>query len=220
MATTRDSPQPSGAPPRTSNAPSRRRGIWRLIRWIEHALTAVSVALILMLLSPVPNLLHTALDCQGDLRPARYVICLGGAPSRVIEGARLLREGYAEKLIVSNNELAAPMMRGLAIDWGAPPEHVLVDPNAHSTADHPASIRRNCGVDPANDVCIVVTSFSHMARSKACFEKAGYKHLIMREPRWERQFRPPPGIKTNYWMMPDLVYEYAALAEYWVRGVI
>jgi uncharacterized SAM-binding protein YcdF (DUF218 family) len=220
MEMSQDSPQQSGTPTHASDAPRRRRGIRRLFRWIEHGLAAISAVLILMLLSPIPNLLHVALDCQGDLRPARYVICLGGAPSRVLEGARLLREGYAEKLIVSNNEPAAPMMRDLAVDWGVPASRILVDPNAHKTFDHPVTIQRNCGVDPAHDVCIIVTSYTHMARSKACFERAGYKHVIMREPRWERKFRPPPSIKTNYWIMPELIYEYAALAEYWVRGVI
>ena len=42
----------------------------------------------------------------------------------------------------------------------------------------------------------------------------------MREPRWERQFRPPPCIKSNYWNLPELIYEYAAFVEYWVRGKV
>jgi uncharacterized SAM-binding protein YcdF (DUF218 family) len=192
----------------------------RWLRWIEHLLAAISALFILMLISPVPSWMRNALDRQSELRPAKYIICLGGAPARVIEGARLLREGFAEKMIVSNNELAAPMMRGLAIDWGAPPDRILVDSHAHKTLDHPGSVQRDCGVDPAQDVCIIVTSYTHMARAKACFEKAGYRHVIMREPRWERQFRPPPEIKGNLQLLPEVIYEYAALAEYWLRGAI
>ncbi|HVP12645.1 MAG TPA: YdcF family protein [Phycisphaerae bacterium] len=218
MATAPDGNPQQAMSVHTAIVSPRRRSCWRFLRWIEHLLAAVSALLLLMLVSPIPDWLFVRLDRQSDLRPAKYIICLGGPPSRVIEGARLLSEGYAESMIVSNNEVAAPMMRSLAIDWGAPPERVLVDPHAYKTLDHPGSVQRSCGVDPARDVCIIVTSYIHMARSKACFEKAGYKHIIMREPRWEREFRPPPGIKTNYWLVPELIYEYAALAEYWLRG--
>jgi uncharacterized SAM-binding protein YcdF (DUF218 family) len=217
--TASDPASPITAGPTVGDRPLRRC-LRRTLRWAEHLLAALSALLLLAFASPVPQWLHDSLDRQSELRPARYIICLGGAPSRVIEAARLLQEGYAPQLIVSNNQLAAPMMRDLAIDWGAPPGCILMDSHSYRTLDHPASIQRHCGVDPAQDVCIIVTSYMHMARSKACFEKAGYKHIIMREPRWERRFRPPPGIKNNFWLIPELIYEGSALAEYWLRGAI
>ncbi len=160
------------------------------------------------------------MDRQGALRPAQYLICLGGDPARVIESARLLQEGYADKLIVSNNRGAAAMMRNLAIDWGAPAEQVIMDTGSFRTRDHPDSIRKQCGVNPAEDLCIIVTSYPHMARSLACFEKSGYQHIIMREPRWERQSRRLEGLRSNYRTVPKLLYEYCAFAEYWFRGAI
>jgi uncharacterized SAM-binding protein YcdF (DUF218 family) len=203
-----------------SHAPVRRHWRRRLLRWAEHVLAACALLFILLFLSPIPRWLHAAMDCQDELRHAKYIICLGGAPARVLEGARLLNEGLGDRLIVSNNEEAAPMMRDLAIDWGAPADKILLDDQSTCTADHPGSIQQRCNVDPTNDACIIVTSFPHMLRSKACFEKAGYRNIIMREPRWERQFRRYRSWRSNIWAMPELAYEYAAIAKYWLAGRI
>lgn len=199
---------------------NRTRRFPRLLRWFEHLLLVGCLGSVVLLISPIPRWLYESLDRQGKLRPAQYVICLGGDPARVIEGARLLQEGYAEKLIVSNNKVAAAMMRNLAIDWGAPADRILVDTGSCRTLDHPDSIRRQCGVNPSEDLCVIVTSYTHMARSLAYFQKAGYRHIIMREPRWERQFRHLEGWKTNYWIVPELLYEYGGFVEYWFRGAV
>jgi uncharacterized SAM-binding protein YcdF (DUF218 family) len=200
---------------------ARRGRARRVLRWIEHILAAAAGLWLLLLVSPLPQWLHTKFDAQGELRPAKYIICLGGDPARIVEATRLLDEGYGERLIVSNNPDAAPLMRRFADEWRGRADRVLIDDGSWRTADHPASIRHTCGVDPANDVCIVVTSYMHLLRSKACFEKAGYRHIIMREPRWDRQFRVRDGgVKANYWIMPELLYECAALAEYRLRGWI
>lgn len=203
--------------------PSARRRRGRLvIRWIEHLLAATTVGLVLAVVTPVTMWVYDAMDCQDQLAPVRYIICLGGDPSRVIEAARLLKEGHADKLIVSNHDRASARMRDLAIEWGAPAESVLVDNRSFKTLDHPEAIRQAVGLDPANDVCIIVTSYTHMARSKACFERAGYRHILMREPRWERQFRTAQGLgwKGRFLVLPKLVYEGAAWVEYWVRGAV
>ncbi|MFH1417416.1 MAG: YdcF family protein [Planctomycetota bacterium] len=221
MADERGKEQPGVACGDKAPQAKRTRRFWRLLRWFEHLLLVGCLGFVVLLVSPIPWWLYEPLDRQGELRPAaRYVICLGGGPARVIEGARLLQEGYAEKLIVSNNGVAVAMMRDLAIDWGAPADRILVDTGSHRTLDHPGSIRRQCGVNPAEDLCIIVTSYSHMARSLACFQKAGYRHIIMREPRWERQFRSWEGWKTNCRIVPELVYEYGGFVEYWLRGAV
>ena len=199
----------------------RRRG--RLvIRWMEHLLAATMVGVVLAVATPVTAWIYNAMDCQDQLAPARYIICLGGNPSRVIEAARLLKEGHADKLILSSHGRDVARMRDLAIEWGAPPEGVLVDDRSFKTLDHPEAIRQAVGLDPANDVCIIVTSYTHMGRSRACFERAGYQRVLLREPRWERQFRPAPGLnwKERFIVLPKLVYEGAAWVEYWLRGVV
>jgi len=218
----------------TNSTPAQReprpQGKWQRVRiharrpiaLLEHSLAFGSLFIIVMVVTPIPKWILSSMDCQAPLTHARYIICLGGNPSRVIEAARLLKEGYADKLIVTNHGHAALRMRDLAIDWGAPAESVLVDDQSYKTLDHPEAIRKAFGLDPANDVCIIVTSYTHMARSKACFERAGYRHVLMREPRWERQFRTAQELtwKGRFLVLPQLVYEGAAWVEYWVRGVV
>ena len=194
----------------------------RPIALLEHTLALGSLLILFMVFSPIPDWILATMDRQSPLAPAKYIICLGGNPSRVIEATRLLQEGYGEKLIVSNHGDASIRMRDLAIDWGAPPDKVLMDVNSWKTLDHPDAIRRAFHLDPANDLCIIVTSYTHMARSRACFRRAGYRHILMREPRWERQFRTAghPSWKRRFLIFPKLVYEGAAWVEYWVRGVV
>jgi len=177
---------------------------------------------LLFVLTPLTGWLFDAMDSQDELAKAEYIICLGGDPQRVLEAARLLEEGYAPRLIVSNHGSAAYMMRNLAIEWGAAPDRIIVDDQARTTRDHPLSASRAAGIDPQRDVCIIVTSYLHMARSRACFRKAGYRRLIMREPRWERRFRDPDGLNFNgrFKKLPQLVYEGAAWVEYWLRGAV
>ena len=39
-------------------------------------------------------------------------------------------------------------------------------------------------------------------------------------PAAAQEFRPPSGVKSNYWIMPELIYECGAFAEYWLRGKV
>ena len=192
----------------------------RWLRYIEHMLALIGGVLLLMVFTPATQWLYDALDRQAPLAKSKYIICLGGDPARVIEGCRLLAEGNGEILILSNHDEYTDRMRDLALDWGAPADRILLDHRSQKTSDHPLAIRDVLHVDPANDACIVVTSYTHLARSKACFEKAGYRNLILREPRWERQFRSAGGWKYRFRIFPSVVYEYAAWLEYYLRGAV
>lgn len=192
-----------------------------MLRVAELAFAATGFMALLLVATPVTNWMFDALDRQTPLARSRYIVCLGGDSARIIESARLLSEGYGDYLIVSNHGPFSNYMRELAIEWGADPNRILVDDQSVKTRHHAASIARNLKVNPAEDTFIIVTSFTHMARSKACFEKVGYKHLIMREPRWERSSRPADRTwKWRFKVLPDVIYEYAAIAEYFIRGDI
>lgn len=194
----------------------------RCLRWTVRALALVMGLHLLLVVTPLTAWWFAAMDAQDELQPAEYIVCLGGDPQRVLEATRLLEEGHAQRLVVSNHGPAANMMRDLAIEWGAPPGRVIVDAESRTTRDHPSSVGRAAGIDPDRDTCIIVTSYAHMARSRACFEKAGYRRLIMREPRWERRFRDPQGLNFSERVkrLPVLVYEGAAWVEYWLLGAV
>ncbi|HWL94744.1 MAG TPA: YdcF family protein [Phycisphaerae bacterium] len=176
----------------------------------------------LFIITPVSAWVYGWFDCHDELVRAKYIICLGGNANRIIESARLLQEGWAEKLIVTNHGRFADDMRDVAVEWGADPSKILIDRASHTTCDHPAAVRAAAGLDPATDVCIIVTNYTHMQRAKACFERAGYRHLILREPRWERRFRAPEEStwKARFLIFPQMLYEAAAWTEYRLRGVV
>ena len=200
---------------------SKKSKLSRFLRAAELAFAATGFIALLLVATPVTNWLFDGLDRQTPLARSKYIICLGGDSARIIESARLLSEGYGDYLIVSNHGPFSKYMRELAIEWGADPGRILVDDQSKKTRHHAPSIARNLDVNPTEDSCIIVTSFTHMARSKACFEKAGFRHVIMREPRWERSSRPAERTwKWRFKVLPDVIYEYAALAEYFIRGDI
>lgn len=199
--------------------PRRVSKLSRFLRIAEILFAATGFVSLLLVATPVTNWLFDALDRQSPLAHAKYIVCLGGDAARVIESVRLLNEGYGDYLIVSNQGIYAKAMRDMALEWGAEADKILIDDHSWKTRDHAGSISRNLGVDPARDSCIIVTSFTHMARSRACFVKAGYRNIIMREPRWERASRPADRTwKWRFKVLPDVVYEYAAWVEYFVRG--
>jgi uncharacterized SAM-binding protein YcdF (DUF218 family) len=202
--------------------PKRKRSwISRIARGGELFFAWSGFIALLLVATPLTNWLFDVLACESKLTPAKYIICPGGDAARIIESARLLSEGYGEYLIVSNHGPFTKAMRDLAVEWGADPARILMDNDSVKTRHHARSIIEHLGVDPARDSCIVVTSYTHMARCKACFEKAGFKHLMMREPRWERSTRPiERNWKWRFKALPELIYEYAAWGEYWVRGEV
>ncbi len=173
-------------------------------------------------ISPAVDSIVAAIDRQQHLEKAQYIICLGGDPYRVLEAATLMREGWGEYLVVSNTPGSAEAMRQWAIGWGAPADRIIVDAGATRTLDHPHSVRVAAGLDPAADRCIIVTDFTHLPRSEACFRNAGYRHMIMQEPRWSRSARGsrPYSVKTRLRLVPDLLYEGAAWVEYWLIGAV
>jgi len=207
--------------PIRAGVPVRRGLIRRTLKWGEHLCAGGFLVGLLVFLSPLPGMIYRSFGRGGELRHADYVICLGGNMERVVEAARLVKDGVGDRLIVSNHGEAARLMREIAVEWGAPADRILVDDESFRTTDHPAGARR-LRVDPEKDTCIIVTDYTHLARSEAVFRRAGFRHVIMREPRWDRQNRermpPGGGLVWRFMEMPGIVYESAAWARYWLSG--
>jgi uncharacterized SAM-binding protein YcdF (DUF218 family) len=161
---------PDSTPKPLPSAHPRRR--W--LRWIEHALALIGSGLLLMVFTPATQWLYDALDRQTPLAKSKYIICLGGDPARVIEACRLLNEGYGEKLILSNHDEYTDRMRDLALDWGALPADRSSDHRSKKPTTMPGIRDGSCTSIPPRRL-IIVTSYTHLARSKAPLRKAGYR---------------------------------------------
>jgi|GEM_PF-886188 len=207
-----------------ASPPAAARGRFpTLARWLRRGLGLFGLIVVLALmvvLSPVTDRVYFGMDCQDDLERADWIICLGGDGGRVLEAARLLQDGYAPKLIVTNRGTAANIMAQQAIEWGADPQRVLIEDQSARTVDHPDLVAELAGIERGRDTCIIVTSYTHMKRARRIFADAGYQHLIMREMRWQRVARGTGKLSWRQRLLvaPRLCYEAAGWCRYLLFG--
>lgn len=211
-----NAPANAATQPRNKRSPSER--IWRPIQW------AINVAVLLMILlvfTPIGEWMGRPLVSEDQLAQADYIVVLGGDPGRAVEGARLCRDGWGPKVIISSLSSDAQKLGEVAEKYGLDPAATILDDKAYRTADHPATVAALPGIDPKRDRFIVVTSRFHTARAKVCFRKAGYEHLVFRSPDWQYDMKPPEvgmGLARRAVHLYPMIYEYLAWGYYKLRG--
>jgi uncharacterized SAM-binding protein YcdF (DUF218 family) len=118
---------------------------------------------------PVLQAAGTFLAAEDPLAPADAVIAISGNNSeRVHTAALLLRDGYAQWLILSGSPRSIVEMERLAHDFGVPKEQIFSDPNATSTLENAhgsAEVMKSHRLRSA----ILVTSPYHMRRAITLF---------------------------------------------------
>jgi uncharacterized SAM-binding protein YcdF (DUF218 family) len=217
MGSTGDTTAGTGA----QAAPRRdgRLGRWvrRLYRLARATLALTMLVQILLVATPVPYALRGWLDVTSPPRQADVILCLGGSDDRLVWAAELFQQGFAPLIVVSNKPGAAEVMKMRAVSMGVPADRVLVDDQSRVTADHPGSIAKVPGIDPARQRFLIVTNVEHSRRAAACFRRAGYRDFsvcalspVNHEHSW----------RGRVVLLPQLAYEYAALVQYWLQGKI
>jgi uncharacterized SAM-binding protein YcdF (DUF218 family) len=198
-------------------------------------LALAMVAEIILVSTPLPEHLYDWLSVAQELpsRPVDAIVCLGGRYERLIWTAVAYRQQRAvheasrrpgPQIIVCNAPGAADFMKYLLTNCGVPAADVRVDDRSYTTADHPAGVARLPGMDPARTEFLLVTDHEHSRRVAAIFRKAGYAHFTIYGGPFSR---PGPADKTprnlfkwRVGFIPRILYEYAALAQYWWQGKI
>ena len=148
---------------------------------------------------------------------------------RTERGVELLKEGYADYLILSGGKVyddvtMAELMKNHAIKLGVDESKILIDDEAATTnenADFTADIIEENNFKSV----IVVTSDYHTRRSKLAMEKAledtlidGEKVFVSVTPSKEEKFTTKWWTSGNSVIM--VISEYLKLAGYWVKGYI
>ncbi len=192
----------------------------RLFLLVQWTVNLIVLGVIVYVFTPLGGMAQDELTMQDDLRRADYIVVLGGDYERLAEAANLYENGWAEKVIVTSKGEDANLMANVLEHYGVPKDSIIIDDKAQRTLHHPRTVADLPGVDPGRDSFIVVTSRYHTSRSYASFNRAGYKHLIMRYPYWET-VRPE---EWNFWKrlsdLPMVIYEVLAWGMYKVRGWI
>lgn len=104
----------------------------------------------------------------------------GEGVERILEGMRLVKQGTAQKLILSGGsgslfeqtKSEAVMLRQFALDFGIPADQILIEPvsrNTRENAVETAKLMRRQGISSI----ILVTTATHLPRAMGCFRKVG-----------------------------------------------
>jgi uncharacterized SAM-binding protein YcdF (DUF218 family) len=112
-------------------------------------------------------------------RAGVVVLLSGGGTERMDEAARLMRERYAELLLLTDTSrempdgmLEAQYMRLEAVNKGVSPEQIgLTEPTVQSTRDEANKVREFMQMHQISD-CIVVTDPYHTRRTRMIFRDA------------------------------------------------
>lgn len=157
------------------------------------------------------------------------VVFSGDNGPRTERAVELLKEGYADYLILSGGKVyddvtMAELMKNHAIKLGVDENKILIDDEAATTnenADFTADIIEENNFKSV----IVVTSDYHTRRSKLAMEKAledtlidGEKVSVSVTPSKEEKFTTKWWTSGNSVLM--VISEYLKLAGYWVKGYI
>jgi uncharacterized SAM-binding protein YcdF (DUF218 family) len=190
----------------------------RLLQWTVNLAVALAVAVVF---TPAGDWLGGRLIRADALAEADYIVVLGGHRERAVEAARLFREGWAPRVIISSHGSGADDLAEVARCYGVEPQAIILDRLPRRTRHHADSLAQVPGVDRQADRFIVVTSPFHTSRARAVLVKAGYRHLVMHSPDWQaggRFDRLPHHWLTRACNLPEQLRELAAWGMYWLRG--
>ena len=169
--------------------------IWRILRVYLIVGGVVLHLFILWMWAGWPIFFDRILIHSQKPEPAEYIVCIGGGlgsnnlPTedgwqRIYTSSQLYFDGWAPRIIFSGGgaeKLTEAEVYAETAEWfGCPPEAIVFEPGATSTADQPANLLRIKNADIRKDTrLIIVTTPLHSKRVALCFAKAGFSAFRM-----------------------------------------
>jgi uncharacterized SAM-binding protein YcdF (DUF218 family) len=157
---------------------------------------------------------------------------VGGAPTassllRALEAARVVKLIDARRVIASGGRAVrdqlrseSELLRDALVAIGIARSAIIEESRSKNTREQAlfvGALLRELKVRRF----VLVTSPSHMRRSLALFRAEGFDPIASTSPLRSERTEPPPVLMPNgesLAISDDAVYEYAALAYYWLRG--
>jgi uncharacterized SAM-binding protein YcdF (DUF218 family) len=139
---------------------------------------------------------------------------------RIHAGIRLMKRGYAEKLIISGGsgdlfdqeKSEARLLKQFAIDFGIPEENILIEPNSRNTYENAFNTRALLEKHGISRI-ILVTTASHLPRAVRCFKKLGMQPIPYGVD-YHSRANPSYDMFTIIPKVGALEYASAAIHEY------
>lgn len=153
----------------------------------------------------------------------------GDSGARTERAVELLKEGYADYLILSGGKVyddvtMAELMKNHAIKLGVDESKILIDDEA-STTNENAEFTRDIIEENNFKSVIVVTSDYHTRRSKLAMEKSledtlidGQNVEVIVTPSKEEEFNIKWWTSGNSILL--IISEYLKLIGYWINGYV
>lgn len=147
-----------------------------LTRWIESRYAPVAPEAL-----PSADAIVLLGDALAPPHPPLFWMDLHDSADRVLHAARIHRAGKAPIVVSSGGggpQLGGPQkpaeaMADLLVEWGVPPEAVLVEPRSRNTYENALFTRELLDARGVHRV-LLVTSAAHMLRSMAIFRSLGF----------------------------------------------
>jgi uncharacterized SAM-binding protein YcdF (DUF218 family) len=215
-----------------------------ILRQVCVGVGVVTIVCFLWGLSPLPLWVETPLRVNDPPSPSAAIVCLGGGLNdelptnsgwqRIYTAVNLYQRGFAPRVIFSGG----PGLNGYpdaeiyceAARWmGLPSSACVLEALSANTSEHPRQLLRlpfpriNFGTR-----LLIVTSPSHGLRTQLVFRKAGFRNVRVvtsfghRTP-GSRDARQPKLLQKavdRFDRALRSVYEWGALVEYKLRGLI
>ena len=184
-------------------------------RWVTMtALAAVLVVLIIMFLN-LGNFLAVSED---PVKSDVIIVLAGDTGDRTAYAIKLLKEGYADKLLFTGCVVSTGVMKRQALEAGLSEDSLILEDNSESTYENVVNSKALM-LEYGYQSAIVVTSDYHMRRSRLVFKKA-FRDTDIRLVYCSAangDFTPAKWW-TNGYGFKLVLSEYVKLAGYFVQG--
>lgn len=172
--------------------------------------------------------------------PPRQTVEITEAGDRVLYAAHLYKEGKAPFIIATGGRISwlanappeADSMKNLLVEIGVPPSAVIEETEALNTYQNAVYTKKIIDQLGLKKV-LLVTSASHMPRSRLVFQKQGINVIpaptdfLVTQIDWEQLQSTPQATLLN--CLPDVgrlqqttqaIKEYIGIVVYWLKGWI
>lgn len=154
---------------------------------------------------------------------------------RLWQAIHLYHLGKVDKILISGESgnivdkglKEASQFKEILIQEGIPEEDILVETVSKNTYQNAIESKKVLDATPEQESVLLITSATHMKRSKACFEKAGFNNFgtfttdhytgTKRGYYFDQYFIPNESVLTDW---NKLIHEWVGYLTYWIMGYI
>ncbi len=153
--------------------------------------------------------------------------------NRFFNAFELYKSGKIEKLLLTggtgsllnNRKSEAPSVSDFLVKLGVPAEDIIIEGESRNTFENAIFTKKILDKNYPRSNFLLITSASHMRRSKACFDKVGLSYtpfsvdFMSEEQEWYPNQTILPD-RNGFTKWETLIKEWVGYLAYWLKGYI